>query len=74
MSPVLHCSIEKYQSFCGDWQPLGRVGETSDIAKVVAFVAGDDNTFMTGSVVKADGGITLTGFERMGKAVLDEIP
>ncbi len=68
------CSIKEYQEFSKDWQPLGRIGDTLDIAKLVAFIVSDDNTFMTGSVVKADGGITLSGFEAMGRAVLDEIP
>ncbi|KAL1845346.1 hypothetical protein VTK73DRAFT_649 [Phialemonium thermophilum] len=36
--------------------PLGRFAETSDIAGVVAFLAGDDSKFMTGGFLKVDGG------------------
>lgn len=37
---------------------LGRVGETSDIASVVAFLASDESSFMTGQYLTADGGRT----------------
>ncbi len=40
----------------------------------MAFVVSDDNSFMTGSVVKADGGITLSGFKALENALLDGIP
>ena len=37
---------------------LGRVGETDDIASVVAFLASDESSFMTGQYLTADGGRT----------------
>ncbi len=37
---------------------LGRVGETGDIASVVAFLASDESSFMTGQYLTADGGRT----------------
>lgn len=36
--------------------PLGRFAETTDVAGVVSFLAGDDSKFMTGSLIKIDGG------------------
>ena len=36
--------------------PIGRVGETSEIASVAAFLASDDSSYMTGQVVYVDGG------------------
>jgi NAD(P)-dependent dehydrogenase (short-subunit alcohol dehydrogenase family) len=36
--------------------PLGRVGETAEIAAVVAFLLSDEASFITGEVVSADGG------------------
>lgn len=38
--------------------PMGRLGRGEEIAAVVAFLAGDDSTFVTGSEIYADGGWT----------------
>jgi NAD(P)-dependent dehydrogenase (short-subunit alcohol dehydrogenase family) len=38
--------------------PMGRLGTAAEIAAVVAFLASDDSSFMTGSEVYADGGWT----------------
>jgi meso-butanediol dehydrogenase / (S,S)-butanediol dehydrogenase / diacetyl reductase len=41
-----------------DWQPIGREGRPSEIAAVALFLASDLSSFMTGSAVVADGGMT----------------
>jgi NAD(P)-dependent dehydrogenase (short-subunit alcohol dehydrogenase family) len=41
--------------------PLGRLGDPSDIAAAVAFLAGDDASWITGQTVTIDGGLTLQG-------------
>lgn len=46
--------------------PLRRMGDTSKIAKLIAFLASDDAEFITGSDYLVDGGATLMGtFELM---------
>ncbi len=41
--------------------PLGRIGEPDDIARVIAFLVGPDSAWLSGQVITADGGITVTG-------------
>ena len=38
--------------------PIGRLGTPEEIARVALFLVGDDASFVTGSVVTADGGMT----------------
>ncbi|MFC7898321.1 SDR family NAD(P)-dependent oxidoreductase [Streptomyces sp. NPDC057381] len=46
--------------------PLGRVGEPEDIAAAVAFLASRDASWITGTTLVVDGGLTAvnTGFQR----------
>jgi NAD(P)-dependent dehydrogenase (short-subunit alcohol dehydrogenase family) len=39
--------------------PMGRVGQTHEIASIVLFLASDASSLMTGSIVMADGGYTV---------------
>ncbi|WP_134773095.1 SDR family oxidoreductase [Ornithinimicrobium flavum] len=41
--------------------PLGRLGETRDVADVVAFLVGEESRWMTGQVLDVDGGLLVGG-------------
>ena len=40
--------------------PMHRIGEPEEIAKVALFLASDDASYMTGTTVYVDGGLTLS--------------
>lgn len=40
--------------------PLGRFGQVFDIAKIVAFLAGDGGAYITGQVFNVDGGMVMS--------------
>lgn len=42
--------------------PLKRVGQPEEIASVVAFLAGDEASYLTGQVLRVDGGLSLGGY------------
>ncbi len=39
--------------------PLGRLAVPADVAQVVAFYAGEDNAFMTGTTAAVNGGLAM---------------
>lgn len=41
-------------------QPIGRQAQAEEVARVAVFLAGDESSFMTGSIVTVDGGCTAT--------------
>lgn len=66
-TPLLHTAVKRYSALnaadeaevlrsLNTIQPLGRIGRPEEIAAVVAFLLSDENSFMTGSLVSADGG------------------
>ena len=54
--------------------PLGRPAEPREMAAVIAFLASDDASYMTGSIVSADGGASAhTGQPNFPKRVAERI-
>ncbi|MCU1325371.1 MAG: short-chain dehydrogenase/reductase [Bryobacterales bacterium] len=43
----------------GERLPLGRLARAEEIAKAAAFLASDDASYITGTVLQVDGGVTL---------------
>ena len=50
--------LQKVYDSIDSFQPIGRPGQPSEIANVVLFLASDESSLMTGSVVVVDGGMT----------------
>jgi len=50
--------LDKVYADIDSFQPIGRPGEPREIANVALFLASDESSFVTGSVVVADGGMT----------------
>jgi dihydroanticapsin dehydrogenase len=50
--------LDKVYDSIDSFQPIGRPGEPREIANLALFLASDEASFLTGSVVLADGGMT----------------
>jgi dihydroanticapsin dehydrogenase len=50
--------LQEVYATIDSFQPIGRPGEPREIANVALFLASDESSFVTGSVIVADGGMT----------------
>ena len=56
LTPTIAKMAEKYQTMIIEQTPLHRMGEPEEVANVVAFLASDEASYMTGAVVEVSGG------------------
>ena len=52
----------KYLKSILERTPMGRYGETEEVAKVAAFLVSDASTYVTGQCIAVDGGFSVYGF------------
>jgi NAD(P)-dependent dehydrogenase (short-subunit alcohol dehydrogenase family) len=50
--------LEAVKKYWADVMPIGRIGQPSDIGKTAVFLASDDSSFMLGTELLVDGGLT----------------
>jgi NAD(P)-dependent dehydrogenase (short-subunit alcohol dehydrogenase family) len=50
---------DKYRNIIIEHTPLGRIGQPEEVANVVAFLASDESSFMTGATVEVSGGSSM---------------
>jgi NAD(P)-dependent dehydrogenase (short-subunit alcohol dehydrogenase family) len=51
-------SFEEYYARTGKTIPLGRMGEAAEVANVIAFLASDAASYVTGTCINVDGGLS----------------
>lgn len=48
--------ISELRAFCDKNYPVGRIGRDTDVARCIAFLANDKSEFITGTLLRCDGG------------------
>jgi 3-oxoacyl-[acyl-carrier protein] reductase len=56
LTPTISKMAEKYRNSIIAETPLGRMGQPDEVANVVAFLASDEASYMTGAAVEVSGG------------------
>ena len=51
-------SVAEHYEKTGKTVPLGRMGEAEEVANVIAFLASDAASYVTGSCINVDGGLS----------------
>jgi len=48
--------LESFYEYCKTTHPLGRIGDVSEVARTIAFLASDNAGYITGATLPVDGG------------------
>ena len=60
-TPLLERQLAVYggsREEMAEWYPLGRIAKASEVGEVIAFLISERSSFMTGTVIPVDGGLT----------------
>jgi glucose 1-dehydrogenase len=58
--------------FLTDRTPVGRIGDPADVANLAAFLAGDEASFISGTILFTDGGITAGMYSAAAAQMIEE--
>ncbi len=56
LTPTIEKMAEKYKNMIIDRTPLRRIGQPEEVANVVAFLASDEASYLTGACIEVSGG------------------
>jgi 3-oxoacyl-[acyl-carrier protein] reductase len=59
LTPTIAKMADKYRDMIIERTPLGRIGQPEEVANVVAFLASDEASFITGAAVEVSGGSSM---------------
>jgi NAD(P)-dependent dehydrogenase (short-subunit alcohol dehydrogenase family) len=54
----LGLSVDEHYAKTGKTVPMGRMGESEEVANVIAFLASDASSYVTGTCINVDGGLS----------------
>jgi 3-oxoacyl-[acyl-carrier protein] reductase len=59
LTPTIAKMAKKYRDMIIERTPLGRIGQSEEVANVVAFLASDEASFVTGATIEVSGGSSM---------------
>lgn len=64
-TPLIQSANPTYVSDFKKLKPMRRMGQTTEVARPIAFLASDASSFVTGQTLYVDGGFTASGFNEV---------